>query len=171
MFFRNSQRLARLCKQKGVPFIVNDRVDIALSAGADGVHLGDDDLPLKIARKLLGRGKIIGVSSHSVPEALRKVRKDPSYVAFGPVFRSQTKSTRRRLLGLSSLKKISECVRKPVVAVGGIDQKTASQAIAAGASAVAVVQSVLGSTDPGRATKNLVHSFFAFSELSKRRNA
>ena len=154
-FFHHSQRLSRLCKRKGVAFIVNDRVDIAKSVNADGVHLGGDDLPPNIAQKLLGPGKIIGVSSHSVREAWQRARGGPSYVAFGPVFRSRTKRTRRRLLGLSSLKKAARRMRRPLVAVGGIDQKTAGQAIASAASAVAVVHAVLGSQNPGNVVRSL----------------
>ncbi len=153
--FEICKQLANLCKRRRIAFIVNDRVDIAWAVGAAGVHLGTQDLPFAVARKLLGTGRIIGVSSHSVSQAIRKARQKPSYLALGPIFKSQTKRTARALLGLVTVKQVARRVQCPVVAVGGIDARTAASVVNAGASAVAVVKSVLGTQRPEKAAKNL----------------
>ena len=153
--FETCKTLARYCRRSKVLFIVNDRPDIAFSSGADGVHLGTDDLPIAVARKALGPGKIVGLSSHSVAEALRQARKKPDYLALGPIFRSRTKKTRRRLVGLAALGRVAGRVHCPVVAIGGIDARTAGDAIAAGANSVAVVEAVLGARNSEKAARFL----------------
>ncbi len=162
------RRLAKICRGHGVPFIVNDRPDLALAAGADGVHLGLDDMPPAIARRILGRGKIIGLSSHSLVQARRRLREKPDYLAIGPVFRSGTKITKRRLLGAPTVRKLARMASCPVVAIGGVDQSNAALIMQAGASAVAVVASVLGSKDPA---KSLRHLLQAMGKGIQRRNS
>ncbi len=154
--FANCKRLARLCAEKNVSFVVNDRCDIALAVGASGVHLGHEDMPPRIARKLLGARKIVGVSSHSVPEALKLARCKPDYVAVGPVFESGTKITARRLLGAETVRRIAHKITLPVVAIGGINRHNAQSLIQAGASAVAVIAAVGNAKNPEKATRELV---------------
>lgn len=153
--FADCQALAKLCRRHKALFIVNDRPDIALSSGAHGVHLGTEDLPIAAARKALGPDTIIGLSSHSVAEALRQARKKPDYVALGPVFRSRSKKTGRRLLGLAAVREASRRLQCPLVGIGGIDAKTAGAVAAAGAGAVAVIDAVLGARKPEKAAKIL----------------
>lgn len=153
--FAACRALAKLCRRHKALFIVNDRPDMAVSSGADGVHLGTEDLPIAAVRKALGPGTIIGLSSHSVAQALRQARKKPDYVALGPVFRSRSKKTDRRLLGLAAVRKVSRRLHCPLVAIGGIDAKTAGPVAAAGADAVAVIDAVLGARRPEKAAKIL----------------
>ena len=147
-----------MCSMHGILFIVNDRCDVAMAVGASGVHLGDGDLPLDVARKVLGARKILGVSSHSVRQALRLSRGKPDYLAVGPVFESHTKITARKLLGARTVAQIAGKVACPVVAIGGIDSHNARALMQAGASAIAVVGAIGRAKNPQRATRLLVKS-------------
>ncbi len=166
-FYQVCRRLAVLCARNHIPVIVNDRCDIAVSAGAHGVHLGHEDLPVQAARKIVGPGRIIGVSSHSVKEALKNeailmkgdrscLRHSRGYVGLGPVYRSKTKCTRRRLLGTRGVRQAGKRLALPLVAIGGITRDNAGQTIRAGAGAVAVVHDILGSNRPARSARQLV---------------
>ncbi|MBL7661700.1 thiamine phosphate synthase [bacterium] len=119
--------------------IINDRVDIALAAHADGVHLGQDDLPEEIARKLLGPGKIIGLSTHTNKQVTKACLTAIDYLALGPIFRSATKQGHAEIVGLETLKEICQRTSLPVVAIGGINATNAKTVYAAGAASVAVV--------------------------------
>ncbi len=154
--FKLCQRLQRLCAKSGAAFIVNDRCDVALAVGAAGVHLGDEDLPLSAARKILGAKKLIGVSSHSVGQALRLAQARPDYLAVGPVFESSTKVTGRKLLGTETIRRIAGKVSCPVVAIGGINRHNAAAVMEAGASAVAVIAAVSRVKNPGKAVREIV---------------
>lgn len=123
-------------------FIVNDRIDIALLAGAEGVHLGQDDIPLKEARKLIP-SSIIGVSTHSIEEAKRAEAEGADYISFGPIFPTRTKKDADTPKGLSRLKEVSASVNIPVVAIGGITEETIPSVMAAGASAAALISDIL----------------------------
>lgn len=134
-------KLRKICSK--TIFLVNDRVDIALSCQADGVHLGQDDLPCALARKLLGRKKIIGVTVHSVAQA-RKAEKDGAdYVAVAPVFATGTKKDAGRGVGVGIVCAVKKSVRLPVVAIGGITLHNAAEVIASGADCVCAISSVV----------------------------
>lgn len=122
--------------------IVNDRVDIAMLSGADGVHLGQDDLPLDEARRLMP-GAIIGVSTHNIEEALRAERGGADYISFGPIFPTSTKTDADSPKGTWALKELASRVSLPIVAIGGITAESAPQVARAGASAVAVISDIL----------------------------
>lgn len=123
-------------------FIVNDRIDIVLMAGAEGVHLGQDDIPLKDARKLLP-SSIIGISTHSLEEAERAEADGADYISFGPVFPTRTKKDADTPKGLAMLKEVSEKVDLPVVAIGGITEETVLSVIESGASSAALISDIL----------------------------
>lgn len=126
--------------------IVNDRVDIAMACNADGVHLGQDDLPLHAGRKLLG-GKIIGISTHDIEQARQAQGGGADYIGFGPMFGTQTKDTGYNARGTDMLKEIRAAVAIPIVAIGGINEQNVSQVWQAGADSAAIISDILGSKD------------------------
>jgi thiamine-phosphate pyrophosphorylase len=143
-----SQEALKFCKRalgwlRGqVPFIVNDSVDIARISGADGVHLGQEDIPVEEARKLLGRRKIIGKSCQSIAHVRAAIREEADYIGFGSVFKTLTKPGRRPM-GLSKLKAVADKSRVPLFAIGGITKEDLGQVIACGVSRVAVCRDIL----------------------------
>lgn len=146
-----SLKLAReaceLCRQSGCLFIVNDRVDIALAAQADGVHLGQEDLPLYIARKLMGGERIIGISTHDLAQAREAEQGGADYIGFGPIFGTQTKETGYSARGLTMLREIRKAVTIPIVAIGGITEQNVVQVWQAGADAAAIISDLMGAED------------------------
>jgi thiamine-phosphate pyrophosphorylase len=136
-----------LCRAHGAVFIVNDRLDLALAAEADGAHVGQDDLPAGAARRLLGPGRILGVSTHdrAQAEAARKAGAD--YIGFGPMFPTGTKETGYTSRGLLGLREVRAAVRLPILAIGGITLETAADVIIAGATAPAVISAIVAAPD------------------------
>ena len=135
-------------------FIVNDSPDIALAVDADGVHLGQEDMPVIGARSILGRGKIIGLSTHSLEQAAAAQNSGADYIGVGPVFSTPTKPGYKPV-GLDLIKKVKNISSLPFVAIGGIDETNIADVIAAGASRVAVVRAVCGAEDIKEAAKRL----------------
>ena len=142
-FLARAKRLVALCRKHNVLCIINDRTDIALLSGADGVHLGQGDLPATEARKILGPGKIIGVSTHNIGQARQAVLDGADYIGVGPVFRSSTK-TRDFLPGLDYAREVARNIKIPAVAIAGITLENVEQVIEAGVSRVAVTAAVVG---------------------------
>ncbi|MEF9476199.1 MAG: thiamine phosphate synthase [Candidatus Mariimomonas ferrooxydans] len=122
--------------------IINDYVDIALAVNADGIHLGQDDMPVKEARKILGESKIIGISTHSLKQALRARKAGADYIGFGPIFHTATKNAGVPK-GINSLTEIKRHIKIPVVAVGGINIENAPDVLKAGADTIAVASGIL----------------------------
>ncbi len=139
--------LKELLDGHGVPLIVNDRLDVALAAGADGVHLGEEDIPVALARDLMPEG-IIGASAGTVEEALRAQEEGADYLGVGDVFGTSSKPDAGPPIGLEGLRRICEAVSVPVVAIGGVRLDNAASAVMAGASGVAVISAVFASDDP-----------------------
>jgi thiamine-phosphate pyrophosphorylase len=130
----------------GALFIVNDRLDIAQAIDADGVHLGQDDMPCDIARKILGPNKIIGISTHSLEQATQAQKQGADYIGFGPVFATSTKKNANPV-GIDLLKKVRKQVMIPIVAIGGIDINNASELLNAGADCVCAISAVVTKND------------------------
>ncbi|MCJ7610756.1 MAG: thiamine phosphate synthase [Candidatus Aminicenantes bacterium] len=145
--------------KRGIPLIINDRLDIALAGGASGVHLGQEDMPLHSARTILGHDRIIGISVSSVEEALRAWHGAADYVGAGPVFATSTKECGMPPLGPEGLKKIREAIRIPILAIGGITPDNARQALESGADGLAVISAILGAEDAASATAELLKVF------------
>ena len=150
--------LCRLCREAGALFIVNDRVDVALAVGADGVHLGQEDLPITVARSLLPAGSVIGVSTHSLAEAREAERAGADYLGFGCMYSSPTKKDVTAPQGLERLREVTAAVGIPVVAIGGIGRDRLGEVKAGGAAAAAVI-SALVAADPEAAARELVAAF------------
>lgn len=155
-FFHLASQLTLLLQAASIPFIINDRVDIALACGADGVHLGQQDLPLEVARKILGPNKIIGLSVNTVAEAWEAEKKGADYLGVGPIFPTSSKKDIRNLLGLSGLKKIREATSLPLMAIGGINLDNAAAVLQAGADGVAVISAILGAANPSLQIKKFL---------------
>ncbi len=150
--------LCPLVQKGGGIFIVNDRVDVAKAIGADGVHLGQEDLPLADARAILGPGKLIGISTHTLAQAVEAESGGVDYIGFGPIFPTATKENPGPVVGVDGLREVRARVRIPVVAIGGITAKNAGDVRAAGADGVAVVSAVLAAADPKAAIAKLMQA-------------
>jgi thiamine-phosphate pyrophosphorylase len=148
----------------GVPLIINDRVDVALAAGADGVHLGQRDMPIADARRLGPPGWLIGVSAESVADAVRAERDGADYVGASPVFATPTKTDTALPLGLDGLRSICAAVNIPVVAIGGIHAGNAHAVRAAGADGLAVVSAIVAADSPRAAAAELRRAIEAARE-------
>jgi len=134
--------------------IVNDRADIALISAAEGVHVGQDDLPPEAARRLLGEGAIVGLSTHTVAQVEGALREPISYVAVGPVFGTRTKDTGYTAVGLDLVGTAAQLAgAAPVVAIGGITSDRVAEVMAVGASGVAVISALFGASDPTLAAR------------------
>ena len=139
---------------KSVLFIVNDHPDIAIAAKADGVHLGQEDLPLRAARKLLGKNKIIGISCHSLKEALQAQKEGADYIGIGPVLPTPTKPE-NKAIGTAVLKKLSKSIIIPFFAIGSIDEANLDRILAAGAKRAAVCRAICSSKNVPAAFKRI----------------
>ena len=139
--YAEALRLRRLCKD--ITFLINDRVDIALRADADGVHLGQDDLPVAMARRLLGENKIIGLTVHSIREAREAKKQGADYIAVSPIYVTKTKRDAGKPRGPALIKKIKKTVKLPVVAIGGINLSNAREVIRAGADGLCAISCVV----------------------------
>jgi thiamine-phosphate pyrophosphorylase len=140
----------------GVPLIINDRVDVALAVGADGVHLGQSDMPIADARRLTGPDMIIGVSAECVEDAVRAETEGADYVGVSPVFSTPTKTDTAPALGLTGVAAIRAAVSLPVVGIGGIGPANAAEVIRAGCDGVAVVSAIVSAPDPEKAAAELL---------------
>src|SRR5919198_2424582 len=146
-FLTLAHEVRAICHRYGSVLIINDRADIALAVEADGVHVGQGDLPLVAARKVLGTGKLIGVSTHDPAQALAAARGGADYIGFGPLFGTSTKATGYTARGLEQLREIRALVSLPVVAIGGITAERAPTVLAAGADAVAMISDLVLADD------------------------
>lgn len=138
-----------------VPLVINDRVDVALAVGADGVHLGQKDMPLADARRLTGRSMFIGISAECVEDAVRAEREGADYVGVSPVFATPTKTDTARPLGLDGIAAIRAAVSLPLVGIGGIGPANAADVLRAGCDGIAVVSAIVSAADPQRAAAEL----------------
>lgn len=147
--------LRRLTRERGAAFLVNDRLDVALAVGADGVHLGPDDLPLALARRLLPGGMHLGFSASTPDEALAAERAGATYLGVGPVAATTTKPDAGPPIGVEGVAPVCAVVRLPIVAVGGITPALGERLVSAGASGVAVAAAISGAADATAATRAL----------------
>jgi len=146
-FYRAAQQAMRVAREVGVNLIINDRVDIALSVDADGVHVGQDDLPPEKVRALVGDGKIVGFSTHSIEQAIAADSLPVDYIAIGPIFPTMTKRDHEPVVGLDLVRQVRHTIGRPLVAIGGISLETAAKVVQAGADTVAVITGLLKAED------------------------
>lgn len=154
-FLAAARAIADLCRKHGATFIVNDRVDIGLLAGADGVHLGQNDLPLEAGRRIAGPGMMIGISTHTVEQAREAEAGGAAYIGFGPMYPGGLKHIATGQ-GLDHLRAVRAAVRIPIVAIGGITEARVGETLAAGADAVAIITDVVSAPDVGAKVRSLL---------------
>ncbi len=147
-----AKKIKNMCEATAALFIMDNRVDLALAADADGVHVGHTDLPVAVVRDLMGHRKIVGVSTHSMPEAIQAQRDGADYVSCGPLWATPTKPEYKPV-GLPLVGLYRAALKVPFVAIGGIDEKNIDQVLNAGASCVAVVRALYDAPDPEQAAK------------------
>lgn len=150
-----AMRLRDLCRAFNVPLIINDRVDVALAIEADGVHVGPDDMPVALARQLLGRDKIVGASAGTVEEARAAIADGADYLGVGAIFATTTKADAGAPIGLKGLQHIARVSTVPIVGIAGINASNAASVIRAGAHGIAVISAIVSADDVERATREL----------------
>lgn len=156
--FNIALTLRKMTQKNNVLFIVNDYIDIALAVDADGVHLGQEDMPIEEARKIMGTNKLIGISTHSLRQAVEAQNSGADYIGFGPIFHTATKDAGKPK-GIDAITKIKKHIKIPVVAIGGITWENAYEVLNAGADAVAVASGILD----GNIKKNVDRFIRAFN--------
>jgi len=156
-FIRQAFEIKEFLKARGVPLIINDRVDVAQAVAADGVHLGQTDMPLEIAKKILGGSMIIGISAESLKDALEAEKGGADYLGVSPIFATPTKTDTAPPLGLEGLRSIRKAVSIPLVGIGGLNRENAAAVIQSGGDGVAVVSAIVAAADPAQAAGELRH--------------
>lgn len=154
-FYQLALTMKEMTSRYRVPLLINDRLDIALAVDADGLHVGQEDLPVAVARRLLGAEKILGATAATVADALAAEKDGADYIGSGAVFPTSTKLG-KKVLPLSVLRSIKQSVRIPVVAIGGINETNLPAVKEAGVDGVAVVSAIMGQPDPGAASRTLL---------------
>ena len=154
-FLALAQRVRAATRSHGCKLIVNDRIDIALACEADGVHLGQDDLPLAVGRKLMGN-KIVGISTHDLAQAREAEQDGADYIGFGPMFGTTTKETSYSARGLDMLRQIRAAVKIPIVAIGGITEQNMQEVWEGGADSTAIISDILGAEDIAAKTRRIL---------------
>ena len=153
-YYHMALKVKKVTDKYGIPLIINDRVDIAMAVDANGVHLGPDDMPVDVARRIIGNGKLIGASANCVEEALKYQHQGADYLGVGALFPTKTKNDTEHV-SLEQLKCIKNTVKIPVVGIGGISMENAPLVRAVGVDGIAVVSAVLGSRDIQEAARRL----------------
>ncbi len=154
-FIEEAQHLKKILLPYGIPLIINDRVDVALAVGAEGVHIGQEDMPYPLARKLMGSEAIIGLSVETPEQVEAAEFFDVTYLGVSAIFATPTKTDTRNHWGLEGLRKIRAMTRHPLVAIGSINASNAAEVVRAGADSLAVVSAICSAPDPQKATEHL----------------
>lgn len=154
-FIHEASLLLELLQPLDIPLIINDRVDVALAVGANGVHLGQNDMSIADARRITSDNMIIGISAESLEDAINAEESGADYIGISPVFTTATKLDIATPLGLAGVREIRRAVKIPLVGIGGIDTSNTRDVIEAGANGVAVVSAIMAATNPKRAAENI----------------
>ncbi len=155
-FLDTALQLSATLVPYGIPLIINDRTDIALACKADGVHLGQKDLPLPFAREIMGKNKIIGITATNNKQAEEAESQGADYIGVGPVFDTGSKKEASKPIGLDQLAMIRKNIKIPILAIGGINPQNAALVLSSGVNGIAVISAILGSADVIASTKNLL---------------
>ena len=154
-FIEQAQSIKEHLQSRGVPLIINDRVDVALAVEADGVHLGQTDMPLDMAKKIIGDSMIIGISAESLADAIAAEKGGADYLGVSPIYATPTKTDTAPPLGLEGLRAIRQKVNLPLVGIGGLNRDNAAAVIRHGGDGVAVVSTIVAADDPLQAAGDL----------------
>ena len=160
-------KIHQLVKAEEIAFIVDDRVVVAKKVHADGVHLGQEDMSIKLARKIMDKNQVIGISVETVEQAIKAVEEGADYLGVGPIYPTTTKFDAGKALGVERLKEIKEVVNIPIVAIGGINEDNLEEVLRAGADGVAVISAVVSAPDITQACRKLKNKI----EYIKKRKA
>jgi thiamine-phosphate pyrophosphorylase len=160
-YLESSRELAELLCPRVVSFFVNDRPDVAFLAGASGVHVGQEDLDVEQARGVVGREKLVGVSTHNLEQFERAATSSADYIAVGPIFSTSSKTDPDPVVGLDFVRKVRGLTKKPIVAIGGITLERAASVIEAGADSVAVISGILSAPEPAQRTREYIKTLEA----------
>lgn len=152
----SARQLGEAARAQGASFFVNDRPDVAYLAGADGVHVGQDDLSVEQARMIVGRDRWVGVSTHNREQFERAAASSTDYVAIGPIFATTSKVNPDPVVGTELLRQLRPLTKKPIVAIGGIRLERAAEVIEAGADSIAVISDILGAADPAQRARQFL---------------
>lgn len=155
-FYELAIKLKNLLAPYKVPLIINDRLDIALASDAEGLHIGQSDLPYSVARKLMGSDKIIGLSVENTEDVIEANNLDVDYIGISPVFDTKTKNDTAKALGIAGVKEISKLSIHPSVGIGGINQSNVKDIITAGADGISVVSAIMSANDPKASAETLI---------------
>jgi len=155
-YLKSSRELAETLVPRGVSFFVNDRPDVAFLAGASGVHVGQEDLDVEQTRRVIGRDRLVGVSTHNLEQFDRAATSSADYIAVGPIFGTSSKANPDPVVGLAFLRRVRGLTEKPIVAIGGITLERAAAAIEAGADSVAVIGGILSAADPAQRARQYI---------------
>ena len=156
-FYEIANRIKKVLQPHRVPLIINDRLDIAIACDADGLHIGQNDLPYEVARKILGKEKIIGLSVENIRDAIDANSLDVDYIGISPVFGTPTKTDTALPLGLEGVKTIAEISKHPTVGIGGLNIHNSKEVMDAGADGIAVVSAIMSANHPGNAASELIN--------------
>jgi len=154
-FIAEATAIQSFLKEHGIPLIINDRLDIAQAIQADGVHLGQNDIPLKMARAIVKDSMLIGISAESLQDAVEAERDGADYIGVSPIYTTATKSDTAPALGLEGLREIRKAVKIPLVGIGGLNSSNAAEVIGNGADGIAVVSAIVSADDPENAAAEL----------------
>ena len=160
--------LARLARENGATFFVNDRPDVAYLAGADGVHVGQDDLNVEQARAIVGEQRWVGVSTHSLEQFEKAAGTSADYIANGPIFATTSKANPDPVVGTELIRRVRPLTKKPIVAIGGIRLERAAEVIEAGADSVAVIRDIVGDADPAKRARQFIERLEAVKLAGER---
>jgi thiamine-phosphate pyrophosphorylase len=157
--YREAVTLRQAARDAGAVFLVNDRCDLALAVDADGVHLGQQDLPIQMGRMIMGAGKLIGISTHNEAQVTAAAQAGADYLGFGPVFPPGSKQDHDPVVGIEGLRRIRRLTSLPVFAIGGIEARHIPAIVEAGADGVAVISAIARAQDVTAATRAMVSQF------------
>jgi len=160
-------KLAALARKEGATFFVNDRPDLAYLAGAGGVHVGQDDLGVEEARRIMGAERRVGVSTHNREQFERAAATSADYVAIGPIFRTTSKANPDPVVGTELIRQLRPLTQKPIVAIGGIALEQAAEVIEAGADSVAVISDILSAQDPAQRARQFLQRLAAVNRVAE----
>jgi|SRR5271165_1696554 len=160
-YLESSRKLAEALRPKGVTFFVNDRPDVAFLAGASGVHVGQDDLDVEQARRVVGSDKLVGVSTHNLEQFQRATASSADYIAVGPVFTTSSKANPDPVVGVNFIRNVRSLTDKPIVAIGGITLERAAAVIEAGADSVAVISGIFSAPNPAEQARQYLETLEA----------
>ncbi|HTZ49592.1 MAG TPA: thiamine phosphate synthase [Verrucomicrobiae bacterium] len=160
-------KLAALARKEGATFFLNDRPDLAYLAGAGGVHVGQDDLGVEEARRIMGAERRVGVSTHNREQFERAAATSADYVAIGPIFRTTSKANPDPVVGTELIRQLRPLTQKPIVAIGGIALEQAAEVIEAGADSVAVISDILSAQDPAQRARQFLQRLAAVNRVAE----